>query len=395
MMITGQAFSIAQIRDFTLPPLEQENLHLRELREHAAKDQVYQGLKKLITDGFPNNKSSLPEFLRKFWSIKDNLTIDDGLIVYGCRLFIPTSLRPTMLSRLHDAHQGISRSKARARLTIYWPGIDQDIENFVEGCRHCQDHLPSNVKEPMISKPTPERPFQHMAVDVTSYEGRQFLIIVDCKTNSPDIIEMGKDTTARKLTIVLRDQFCRTAAPDLLWSDGGPQFMSHHLAEFLQTWGISHKMSSPHYPQSNGKAEATVKSMKKLISAAWTGRSIDWNKLSHALLQYRNTPCRKDGFSPAQKLFGHPVQDTSLPTAGHSHRSGRSLLRRLKKKQTPLKRRQNPSTTNMLTICLTFRLVTMLPCKIQLLNCGTFMGLSLRLDHTGRTSSRPKVVVSS
>ncbi len=73
---------------------------------------------------------------------------------------------------------------------------------------------------------------------------------------------------------------------------------------------MTHNVSSPHYPQSNGKAEATVKSMKKLISSAWTGRSVNWNFLSHSLLQYRNTPCRKDSLSPAQKLFGHPVQDT-------------------------------------------------------------------------------------
>ena len=50
--------------------------------------------------------------------------------------------------------------------------------------------------------------------------------------------------------------------------------------------------------------------MKKLISAAWTGCSVNWDQLSRALLQYRNTPCRKDGLSPAQKLFGHPVQNT-------------------------------------------------------------------------------------
>ena len=57
-------------------------------------------------------------------------------------------------------------------------------------------------------------------------------------------------------------------------------------------------------PQSNPR--------KKMISASWTGKSVDWNKLSRALIQYRNTPCRKDGQSPAQKLFGHPVQD-SIP----------------------------------------------------------------------------------
>ena len=31
-----------------------------------------------------------------------------------------------------------------------------------------------------------------------------------------------------------------------------------------------------------------------------------------ALLQYRNTPSRRDGLSPAQKLFGKPIQD-SIP----------------------------------------------------------------------------------
>ena len=135
-------------------------------------------------------KASSPcRFAEKVLRIKDHLSIDDDLIVYGCRLLIPTSLRATLLSRLHDAHQGIARSQARARLTIYWPGIDQDIEAFVQGCRHCQDRLPSNVKEPMMSKQIPDRPSQEVAADFASYSGKQFLIIVDWKTDCPDIIE--------------------------------------------------------------------------------------------------------------------------------------------------------------------------------------------------------------
>ena len=194
---------------------------------------------------------------------------------------------------------------------IYWPGIDGDIENYVKGCCHCQNRLPSNTKEPLLSKPVPARPFQQIAVDFASHGGRQFLIIVDCKTGWPDVIDMGRDTTAQKLTNVLR---YRTAVPDVLWSDGGPQFTSSKFANFLVNWGTSHITSSPYYPQSNGQAEAAVKSMKKLVSAAWhaQGKSVNWEKLSRCLLQYGNTPCRKDGLSPAQKSFGHPVQD-SLP----------------------------------------------------------------------------------
>ena len=120
---------------------------------------------------------------------------------------------------------------------------------------------------------------------------------------------MEKETTAQKLTDALRDHFCCIAVPDVLWSDGGPQLTSAKLSSFLATWGTSHIISSPHYPQSDGKAEATVKSMKKLISAAWKGRSINWETLSKNSLQYRNTQCQNDGLLPAKHL---PVQD-SLP----------------------------------------------------------------------------------
>jgi len=215
-----------------------------------------------------------------------------------------------MLHRHHEVHQSVSRSRAHARLTLYWPGMNQDIQNFVAGSRHCQDRLPANAKETMITKPIPNRPFLHIAADFAAYGEKQFLIIVDCKTDWPDIIEMGHDTTAKKLTKALRDHFCHTAVPDILWSDGGPQFTSKYTADFLERWYVPHNVSSPHYPQSISKAEATVQSMKKLISAAWTGRSVNWDQLSCLLLQYCNTPCSKDGLSPAQKLFGHLIQDT-------------------------------------------------------------------------------------
>ena len=61
------------------------------------------------------------------------------------------------------------------------------------------------------------------------------------------------------------------------------------------------------YPQSNGKIEAMVKSMKKLLAASWDHRHLIRKKLCSSLLQYHNTPPHKDGMSPAQKLFGHPT----------------------------------------------------------------------------------------
>ena len=50
--------------------------------------------------------------------------------------------------------------------------------------------------------------------------------------------------------------------------------------------------------------------MKKIIATSWATRTLNENKLCRAILQYRNTPSRRDGLSPAQKLYGRPIQDT-------------------------------------------------------------------------------------
>ena len=68
--------------------------------------------------------------------------------------------------------------------------------------------------------------------------------------------------------------------------------------------------SSPHYPQSNGLAEAAVKSMKTTKNG-----NLDMDEFPfqfrQGLLEWSNTP-DSNGHSPAQKLYGHPLQSFVL-----------------------------------------------------------------------------------
>jgi len=168
----------------------------------------YQQFHHIITHGFPDHRSQLPEACRRFWNVREHLTIDDGLIVYGCRLLIPALMRPMVLANLHESHQGSVRTKDRARLSLYWPGIENDIDNVIQSCKRHQDSLPSNCKEPMVSKPKPSRPFQQIAIDFCSYGGHQFLIIVDCFTDWPEIVPMRTNTSTQCLVQALTDSFC-------------------------------------------------------------------------------------------------------------------------------------------------------------------------------------------
>ena len=66
------------------------------------------------------------------------------------------------------------------------------------------------------------------------------------------------------------------------------------MKEWLKKWGVKIRQSSAYYPQSNGRAEAGVKSLKRLLmSNTGTNGTINTDAVAHALLQYRNTPLRE------------------------------------------------------------------------------------------------------
>ena len=69
--------------------------------------------------GFPNHRGDLPESCKRYWQLRHHLTVDDDLIVYGCRLLIPSQMHRGILNQLHESHQSAVRTKQRARLTVY------------------------------------------------------------------------------------------------------------------------------------------------------------------------------------------------------------------------------------------------------------------------------------
>ena len=300
---------------------QQTPTHLRDprlddLKRTAQEDDTYQQLLAAVSHGFPSSKEMLPRSLLQFWNVRDRLSSHDGLILKGCRILIPHASRKATMESLHDAHQGIERTKQRARQTVWWPGMNSDIVNTVGNCSACQELRPSLPREPMAMDPPPSRIFEDVSSDLFSHAGRDFFVYVDRLSGWPVIHQLPRgDTTSRQIIKALRDAFVSLGVPVRLRTDGGPQYRSREVASFLKRWGVRHVMSTPYYPQSNGHAEATVKAMKHLVFKTLADGSIDNDAFYRGLLELRNTP-RANGRSPAQVIFGHPIR--SCVPAHHS-----------------------------------------------------------------------------
>ena len=147
-----------------------------------------------------------------------------------------------------------------------------------------------------------------------SHGNHHYLVYADRLSGWTTINVWAKDPTAKEVAKAVAKNFVDLGVPVRFRSDGGPQFSGGEFTKFLDRWGVDAVLSTPHYPQSNGHAEAAIKAMKALTIKSVPNGRLDDESFQQALLEWRNTP-RSDGLSPAQRIFGHPLR--SLVPAHH------------------------------------------------------------------------------
>lgn len=103
-------------------------------------------------------------------------------------------------------HQGANKLRQRARLSLYWPGMDRGIEEIAKTCSTCNELVPSHPREPLNPRPPASRPFEQVHADFAEVRNRHFLVIVDQYSGWPHVIPFGStSTTAKQLVDAVRD----------------------------------------------------------------------------------------------------------------------------------------------------------------------------------------------
>ena len=166
------------------------------------------------------------------------------MVVMGARLVIPQVLRAEILEKLSKMHQGATKTRQRARISVYWPNMDNDIEN--KTCETCVKRLPSLPPEPLKERPVLTRPLEQIHADLGTARNRQFLVMVDSFGNWPHVVAFPDNKiTARSVIDQVRLFFSNVGAPITFWSDNGPQFSAPEFKKFLSVWGVNAATSFP------------------------------------------------------------------------------------------------------------------------------------------------------
>lgn len=282
---------------------------LQKIRVETSKDFTLQTLMSVVLKGWPQDKVDVPSCITEYWSYRDEIATQNGLVFRGTRLIIPTSLRPELVARAHASHMGVQYTTNTAKEIMYWPSMHADLTEAVRHCQICQEVQPANTKEPLMTYPLPQSPWQVVASDCLEINGQYYCVFVDTYSDFIEVVHLD-DLTTDSLIEKTKPVFATHGVPSVLVTDNGPNYASRDFANFAHDWDFRHITTSPHHSQSNGKAESAVKIVKGFLKK--TQKEGDFWK---ALLEWRNTTTPGMTSSPAQRLMSRRLR-TFLPCTG-------------------------------------------------------------------------------
>ena len=151
----------------------------------------------------------------------------------------------------------------KARESVFWPGISDDIWETVEKCGICQSTSKASKPVGNISE-IPPHPWHTLGTNLFYWNRIDFLVVGDYFTKYLIVRKLPNSSTH----VVIKELgmiFTEFGQPFVLRSDNGSCYSSREFQQFLEFYQINHTTSSPHYLQSNGFAEALVGILKKLM----------------------------------------------------------------------------------------------------------------------------------
>ena len=168
---------------------------LQDIRTAATTDPEQVALRSLISTGWPNDKTAVPELARRY--------------------------------------------------CVFWPFLHTQITNMCQSCVICARHVQQHPREPFQPYPVPTLPWQLVSQDLFELNGRTYMVTVD---HYSDFYEIDHLPTIQSSAVIQasKQHFGCHGIPHTLITDNGAQFTSDLFRTFSRKYGFNHVATSPY-----------------------------------------------------------------------------------------------------------------------------------------------------
>ena len=84
--------------------------------------------------GWTSSIKQVPQVLQTYWTFREELTVEDGLVLKDTRIVIPAKKLEAVLNLIHEGHLGLNKCMPCAKDTVYWSGLRDKLEKLVLNC---------------------------------------------------------------------------------------------------------------------------------------------------------------------------------------------------------------------------------------------------------------------
>jgi hypothetical protein len=92
---------------------------IEKVKLATTSDQELMMLKMIVHEGWPTSIKEVTQVLKPYWCYRDEISIENGILMKGQRIITPSTLQVEILGKLHAAHQGAEKTKLRARTCVF------------------------------------------------------------------------------------------------------------------------------------------------------------------------------------------------------------------------------------------------------------------------------------
>ena len=150
---------------------------MEDIKAATEEDMELQMLKRYIIGGWPHVKEVVEPRVEKYWPIRHELGMIDGIALKGKCIILLYLLQKQILEQQYSNHMGIEKTCLLARQLVCWINMNTDIEHAVKQCTGCLDYQCTQPCKAALHYDIPCKPWEVVDADIFMVSNKTYFVL--------------------------------------------------------------------------------------------------------------------------------------------------------------------------------------------------------------------------